>query len=191
MVSITGENLNPNIIEEALYVDGINDICLIKDQESQIPVLLVSVNRFSKKEKVQEISSKIKELISKNSLDSQIGKIDFVTTSFISENDFKKNRKRIAKEYFNGDMLRYSFENNEQEDELNIKVKEYFANALSKKSEEISLDADFFLDEGGTSLDYFALIEMLQHDFGVALVPSEENKLHTVREISDELRRKL
>lgn len=191
VVSITGENLNPNIIEEALYVDGVNDICLIKNQESQIPVLLVSVNRFSKKEKVEEISLKIKELISKNNLDSQIGKIDFVTTSFISENDFKKNRKRIAKEYFNGDMLRYSFENNEQEDELNIKVKEYFANALSKKSEEIPLDADFFLDEGGTSLDYFALIEMLQHDFGVDLVPSEENKLHTVREISDELRRKL
>ena len=189
VVSVTGENLNPNIIEESLFVEGINGLCLIKDKEKQMPVLLVSINRFMKKDKIDEISNQIKALINKNNLGDQIGKIDFVTSEFIVGDEFKKNRKRIENDYFSGTMLRYSFESDKEiEDEINKKVKEYFAIALNKKAEDIALDADFFLDEGGTSLDYFALISKLQNDFEVQITACEENPLHTVRQVSDYLR---
>ena len=86
-------------------------------------------------------------------------------------------------------MSRYYYKNEqEEEDEINKTVKKYFAVALDKKAEDIALDADFFLDEGGTSLDYFALTAKLQNDFGVSLVSNEENPLHTVRQVSDYLR---
>ena len=89
-------------------------------------------------------------------------------------------------------MLRYSFESDQEiEDEINKKVKEYFAETLNKEADEIGLDKDFFLDEGGTSLDYFALIVKLQNDFGISLIPNDENPLHTVRQISDYLRSNL
>ena len=189
MVSISGENLNPNIIEESLFVDDINGLCLIKDKESGAPILLVSVNRFLSRQKLENISTKIKTLIQENNLGNQIGKIDFVTDPFITGDEFKINRKKIAEDYSEGTMLRYSFKNDEEvEDELNKKVKYYFGIALNKKAEDIALDADFFLDEGGTSLDYFALISKLQNDFGVSLISNEENPLHTVRQVSDYLR---
>ena len=189
VVSITGENLNPNIIEESLFVDDINGLCLIKDKESGVPILLVSINRFLSRQKLENISTKIKALIQENNLGNQIGKIDFVTNPFITGDEFKINRKKIEEDYSKGTMLRYSFKNDEEvEDELNKKVKYYFGIALNKKTEDIALDADFFLDEGGTSLDYFALISKLQNDFGVSLISNEENPLHTVRQVSDYLR---
>ena len=192
VVSITGENLNPNIIEESLLVDDINGVCLIKDKDTGVPILLVSINRFMPKKKLDSITSKIKTLIQEYNLGNQIGKIDFVTSPFITGDEFKMNRKKIAKDYFKGTMLRYSFENDQGiEDEINKKVKEYFAETLNKETEEIGLDKDFFLDEGGTSLDYFALIVKLQNDFGVSLIPNDENPLHTVRQISDYLRSNL
>ena len=192
VVSITGENLNPNIIEESLLVDDINGVCLIKDKDTGVPILLVSINRFMPKKKLDSITSKIKTLIQEYNLGNQIGKIDFVTSPFITGDEFKMNRKKIAEDYFKGTMLRYSFENDQEiEDEINKKVKEYFAETLNKETEEIGLDKDFFLDEGGTSLDYFALIVKLQNDFGVSLIPNDENPLHTVRQISDYLRSNL
>ena len=192
VVSITGENLNPNIIEESLLVDDINGVCLIKDKDTGVPILLVSINRFMPKKKLDSITSKIKTLIQEYNLGNQIGKIDFVTSPFITGDEFKMNRKKIAEDYFKGTMLRYSFENDQEiEDEINKKVKEYFAETLNKEADEISLDKDFFLDEGGTSLDYFALIVKLQNDFGVSLIPNDENPLHTVRQISDYLRSNL
>ena len=189
VVSVTGENLNPNIVEELLFVEDTNGVCLIKDKETRVPVLLVSINKFLRKEKVDAISNKIKELINQNNLGNQIGKIDFVTEEFISGDEFKKNRKKIEDRYFSGDMLRYCFETSDElEDEINKTVKKYFAIALDKKAEDIALDADFFLDEGGTSLDYFALISKLQNDMGVNLVATDKNPLHTVRQVSDYLR---
>ena len=192
VVSITGENLNPNIIEESLLVDDINGVCLIKDKDTGVPILLVSINRFMPKKKLDSITSKIKTLIQEYNLGNQIGKIDFVISPFITGDEFKMNRKKIAEDYFKGTMLRYSFESDQEiEDEINKKVKEYFAETLNKEADEIGLDKDFFLDEGGTSLDYFALIVKLQNDFGISLIPNDENPLHTVRQISDYLRSNL
>ena len=192
VVSVTGENLNPNIVEELLYVEDTNGVCLIRDKESRVPILLVSINRFLKKEKVDVISSKIKELINQNNLGNQIGKIEFVTEEFITGDEFKKNRKKIEERYFSGDMSRYCYKNEQdEEDEINKTVKKYFAIALDKSVEDIALDADFFLDEGGTSLDYFALVSKLQSDFNVNLVSTDENPLHTVRQVSDYLRSRL
>ena len=167
-------------------------MCLIKDKETRVPILLVSINRFLKKEKVDAISNKIKTLINQNNLGNQIGKIEFVTEEFIVGDEFKKNRKKIEDRYLSGDMSRYCYKSEiEEEDEINKTVKKYFAIALDKSIEDIALDADFFLDEGGTSLDYFALISKLQNDFNVNIVSSEENPLHTVRQVSDYLRSRL
>lgn len=192
VVSVTGENLNPNIVEELLYVEDTSGVCLIRDKETRVPILLVSINRFLKKEKVDAISNKIKTLINQNNLGNQIGKIEFVTEEFIVGDEFKKNRKKIEDRYLSGDMSRYCYKSEiEEEDEINKTVKKYFAIALDKSIEDIALDADFFLDEGGTSLDYFALISKLQNDFNVNIVFSEDNPLHTVRQVSDYLRSRL
>ncbi|MBR4761675.1 MAG: acyl carrier protein [Clostridia bacterium] len=46
-------------------------------------------------------------------------------------------------------------------------------------------DADFFLDGGGTSLDYFAFVSGLEEEFGVQFPNDGGSGLNTVAAISD------
>ena len=68
-------------------------------------------------------------------------------------------------------------------------MKIFFSVALGKEADEIALDADFFLDGGGASLDYFAMMTKLQEEFGIPFPADGEHGLKTVREISDYIRK--
>ena len=61
------------------------------------------------------------------------------------------------------------------------------AAAVNRSEDEIALDADFFLDLGGTSLDYFAMLTRLRDEFGAAF-PLEDTGFKTVRSIADYIR---
>ena len=71
--------------------------------------------------------------------------------------------------------------------ELIRRISACFAEALGARPEEIGPDADFFLELGGTSLDYFALREELKAELGSSF-PLESAALHTVRQFADYLR---
>ena len=190
VVSLTGENLNPNIIEENLKVDDINDLCLINgEDERELPILLVSINKFIKAEKANQILDNLKAKIKENNLTSQLGKIELIAEPFIRGDDFKKNRKDLAKDYFAGVLSLYSFEMNEKEvdDELTLGLKKLFAVALGKAVEDIHSEADFFADEGGSSLDYFALVGRINDEYGVNLGESEK-PLNSVKDIAQFIR---
>ena len=62
-------------------------------------------------------------------------------------------------------------------------VRSCFAEALSKSPEEIALDANFFLDLGGTSLDYFVLLDVIKTQCNAELPISDGKRFLTVREI--------
>ena len=55
-----------------------------------------------------------------------------------------------------------------------------FAVALNKPESEIGYTADFFLDEGGTSLDYLAIISQLRDEYNIPF-PSGDSSLNTVK----------
>ena len=66
--------------------------------------------------------------------------------------------------------------------DLEADVRSCFATALEKQVDDISPDASFFLDLGGSSLDYFMLLNLLKSKYGIALPSSDEEKLYTVRD---------
>ena len=189
VVSITGENLNPNLIEEKLMVNNINALCLINGRENKTPILLVSVNKYLKPEIAKEVTDQLKIKIKENNLDQQIGKIELIAEPFIKGEEFKVNRKRIEEEYFNGGLSVYSVQNvsNNEDDEISFRIKELFAVALAKKPEELSNESDFFLDEGGTSLDYFVIVSKIQDEYGVNIT-SSENEPHSIKDIANFIR---
>ena len=184
VVSITGENLNPNLIEEKLMVNNINSLCLINGRENKTPILLVSVNKYLKPELSKQVIEELKTKIKENNLDQQIGKIELIAEPFIKGDEFKVNRKRVEEDYFNGGLSIYSTKNvsNDEDDEISYRIKELFATALNKPVNEISSDSDFFLDEGGTSLDYFVIVGKIQDEFEVNIA-SGDNQPHSVKDI--------
>ena len=65
-------------------------------------------------------------------------------------------------------------------DELAQRIREFFSAALNVKTEEIADQADFFLDLGGSSLDYFGMISAIENEFSVKIPVEKSAELSTV-----------
>ncbi len=194
IVSATGENLNPVQIEDGLHCENAKGICLIGGEGGGLAVLLVSVDRHLSGTDGEKLLTEIKRKITERKLTGQVGKIFVTTDDLIVGNEFKLNRRRLKADYESGAMTAWQgnkTENTAVTDELLLKVRTYFAVALSKPADEVGIDSDFFTDEGGSSLDYFALISSLQEDFAVSFPDTATESLRTVGGIAEYLSEKL
>ena len=102
IISVTGENLNPNLIERKLSVDGVEESCLIGGTDGLLPVFLVYLGKKTDENFVNDVTERIKIAAEKNNLVSQIGKICIVSQPLIKGEEFKLNRKRIKSDYYGG-----------------------------------------------------------------------------------------
>lgn len=188
VVSPSGENLNPNIIESKLTVQGTLGVTLTTchAKGKTLPLLIVFVNKYIKPDKLREINALVLEKISELKLSGEIEKIVFTSDSMLKGEEFKLNRQRIKRDYESGEMTVLDISAEEKEEDINLvlaeKVREFFATALNKNTDEISYYSNFFFDEGGTSLDYFALLCELQREFDIGFPSNGEKSLCTIKE---------
>lgn len=182
VISPTGENLNPSLIEDRLTAGGLRDCCLcsVREEGGIVPVLVGSLRSPVTAGSAKAAYDGLRQSLAENGLDGQVQRIVLVREPLLGENDFKLNRSRIAKRLADGgftviDPNSVPAEDGGVDPELIMKVRELFAKALGKGVDEISAAADFFLDCGGTSLDYFAVASELAAEYGVAF-PVESGK---------------
>ena len=181
IVAANGENLNPNLIEQQLNLPGIRGVCLVGGEKS---TLLVSVSRSISYEKMVLLKKSLAEQIKALQLDGLIGRLLFISDPLMLENEFKLNRRRLKNDL--AANLLHPVEPKQTEtvaetDPLWLQIRDMFAAALNKSADEISANADFFLDEGGSSLDYFAMISQMQQEFAVSISMETTAQLHTVQ----------
>lgn len=194
IVSVSGENINPVAVEEVLLPKNANVVCLIAGKDSELPVLLTSVQKGLSREEAESVVKEIRKRMDENNLSAQIGKIYLTCDELITGNEFKLNRKRLKKDYLEGKISRIEFENDDvsgKRDELQEKIRGYFAIVLGKTEEQVGYETNFFLDEGGTSLDYFALIAKLQQDFRIDFPMSVDENLTTVAGMAEYIRERI
>ena len=157
-------------------------------------MFLVYPGKITDENFVNGVTERIRIAAEKNNLVSQIGKILVVGRPLIDTDEFKLNRKRIKNDYYAGKIKPVEYNNAhtvEKTDELTEKVREYFAIALGKDVADVGYDTDFFLDEGGTSIDYFALIAKIQQDYGVDFPSTAENGINTVAGVAEYVRERI
>ncbi len=190
VISESGENLNPFLIEPLLADDPNYQICLIGHTENRqiVPTLLVFAGRHVSAEKYRNVRRNIEKKLQDNRLSTRISNIVFVQEPLISPDDIKINRARLRKQY---DENALSLLNPEritdrgaEDDPVYNYVRELFAAAFGKPAGEFGPDTDFFLDEGGSSLDYFALISKIQEDHDIRFPASQEKTISTIAELS-------
>lgn len=189
IIAPDGENLNPNLIEEQLLLDGVKGVCLIGagSAPKTRPTLLVSVNRFISSDKLAAVDRGVKIKLNELHLDGRVCAVFFTSDSLLKGDEFKLNRRRLKREYESGALTPVSPDRDAPQGELDetaLAIRRMFALALSKPEEEIGYTSDFFLDEGGSSLDYFGIITQLQEYYGVTL-PSDDTTLNTVKGLRD------
>ena len=191
IVGPDGENLNPNAVEPLLKTDGA-EVCLIPANDSGRPatVLLIGVNRMITAEAAEQLRGALIEKIDRLNLTSAISRIALVEGPLLKADEFKLNRVRLRRDYASGALkpLDLSGRTDDAEaDALMRRVRAIVAAAVNREEDGIALDADFFLDLGGTSLDYFAMLTRLRDEFD-APFPLEETGLKTARSIADYIR---
>ncbi|MBK6089757.1 non-ribosomal peptide synthetase [Ruminococcus difficilis] len=182
IVGISGENLNPNLIEPQLKLKDVNEICLIGalDGVNAVPTLVVSVNRFISEEKLTALDHSLKKQLEEMRLNSEIKRILYVSDSLIVGDEFKLNRFRLKQQLEENGFHEVKPLGKDEglQDALAKRLREFFAAALDRSAEDIADSADFFLDLGGTSLDYFGMIAAMETEFSVKI--STEQNLSTV-----------
>lgn len=192
LIASNGENINPYEVEKLFNLDTINETCLIYDSSFTSPILLVGIDRFTSINKFEEIKMELINIVNKNNLTTLVGQIVFVNGSLLKEDEFKLNRKRLLKEYMNHTLSLYDVNKKEDntDDELLNKVKTLFAVALNKDVASITGDLDFFIDGGGTSLDYYVISEAVQEEFHLSIFV-DDKPLSTPHSIAKYIREHL
>ena len=187
IVCRNGENLNALLAEQALKRCGAEELCIFQNAGGKT-VLLVSVKGIYTANALQALSRSITDALQKNKFIDEIEKIVFTTDALLGENDFKISRKKIAKRYAEGgfaivEPVQFKARETNALSELENEVRACFAQALNTCEEEIAVDEHFFLDLGGSSLDYFALADTLQERYQIDISSADGNSLSTVKEI--------
>ncbi len=190
IISENGENLNPCIIEPLLSDDTDYQLCLIGVEQDRMttPVLLVYAGRHISIERYSIVRGKLVKKLQENQLSSFIRKIEFVNDPMMLPEDIKINRSRLRMQYAKGELSVYSPEQSSdtarQCNRYTDYVRELFAAAFDKPADAFGVETDFFMDEGGTSLDYFALITKIQEDHRISFPASQEKTLTTIYDLS-------
>jgi len=181
-----GENLNPVLVEGRLKTAGCDSVCLFADKDN-VPTLIASISRSYSNEKLRETVDSLTLAIRNANLENEIKKIVLTPDPLMDVNEFKISRRRVAMKYSDGGFRVINLNNpdddiSEMISELECEVRECFALALERSVEEVSPTASFFVDLGGSSLDYFTLLNLIKAKFNLSTPISENEGLYTVRD---------
>lgn len=188
IVCENGENLNPIIAEQNLKIPGCENLCVFQDKDGQ-PTLLLSVQNCYTPEQFDAVRRHAAKALSTARLDGEIKKIAITIDPLIAGSDFKLNRKKIARAFAAGEYSIYDAENKDiakkAVSQIEIKMRDCFAEVLGKSPDEIGPNDDFFVDLGGTSLDYFMLMDAVKNEFDVDFPIKDDFSLSTLHDLCE------
>ena len=183
IIASNGENLNPNIIEDRVRLIDTPNLALILDDNKKV-TLLVEVNKYITLDKLIDLDKRMKEKIKENNFATLISKTVYIKESFLKGDEFKINRKRLARDYINNRLLVASLskeENQEIKDAVLDKVVNIIKDILVL--DKVDVNKDIMLDLGANSLDYFAIASSIYDEFEVQIV--DEASGVTLKNASD------
>lgn len=193
IVCENGENLNPALAEQSLKIAGCDALCVIKDEKGY-PTLLISVQNCYDTAKFDAIRRQAADSLKDAKLDGEIKRIEITTEPLITGTDFKINRKKITRLFAAGAYTLYDATDTTIKEKvlslLEESMREVIAQTLGKAACEIGLDDNFFVDLGGTSLDYFVLVDAVKAKFNVDFPVRDDNTLSTLRELCEYVKQK-
>ena len=188
-VGANGEKVNPDEIEENILMTSVIRYCFTTYQGELSLILQISKQNYLVKAEL--ISNEVKSVLSLlKEKGYQIERVYYTFDNIANENAIKVSRKLLEKLIANNEVKLEDFKSfstltNEKHDDLNNEItnrlKKVFAEILGIDIKEISNDSDFFLDLGGTSLDYMALLLKIEQEFEIA-ISFEKKSFSTIKE---------
>ena len=189
-ISSNGENISPDEIEKLINVDNIENYSIVNINNELS--LVIQIKKYLTNVQKEAINKSVIDNINKLDNSFKPNKIYYTFDSLMNENQIKVSRKylleRIEKKEVN--LLKFDDIKTNNTTDLDVdknildKVVEIMAGILDKKIDEINIDAQFFFDLGGTSLDYYNLISEITREFKVEINLDSNSSYYTARSIA-------
>lgn len=193
IVCKNGENLNPELIEGNLFAPNVRNLCLFADKRGT-PTLLASIEYCFSAEKLQSVYKQLRQKLAENHLQDEVTQIALTTDELLGAGEFKLSRKKIAGRYAAGGYVLIDMQNADGYVEgvlsvLEEKIRQCFATALQIDEKEVGMNSDFFTDLGGSSLDYFVLLDTLKTELHLETALAEDARLSTARDFYEAIKK--
>ena len=188
-VGSNGEKIHPDELEKYVLLTSVVRYCFTTYQNEL--VLIIQLSKQNHLIKANSIINEVKSCLAMlKEKGYQIEKVYYTFDDIANENAIKVSRKLLDrmlknKEVKLEDFNSFSLLKDDHQEDLNnettSRLKRIFAEVLGKDIKEISDESDFFLDLGGSSLDYMTLLLKIEQEFETA-ISFKEKSFSTVKE---------
>ena len=188
-VGSSGEKINPDEIEEKVLLTSVVRYCFTTVNNELSLIIQISKRNYTVK--AESITSEVKECLkSLKEQGYQIDKVYYTFDNIANENAIKVSRKILDRLINNKEVELLDFSSfanlvetskEEIDNEISNRIKKVFAEVLNRDIKDIHEDSDFFLDLGGSSLDYMSLLLKIEQEFEIAISFSKKS-FSTVKE---------
>ena len=189
-----GENINPDQIELLFHLSKANRYSVLNIQNQL--TLVIEISKYLSKDTIVEIYKDACEC--NNELDSslRVSKIYFTYDPIQAETAIKVSRQYLLKQLENKKVSLVKIDEIKEKNQ-DILVNQEILDFIIKSFKEVlmvdtvSKDSNFFFDLGGSSLDYFSLISLLNQHFNINITFEDEKNYHTPLDLALEVERLL
>lgn len=190
IIGENGENISPDEIEKEFLIQGALNFSVMGDQNKEKLIMVVQLPKDILKITLYRINESINEQNNKLPLSSRITKIYYTYDPIMSASAIKVSRKYLENNILNKEIKLLTineigvseFTNENANEELQTIILELFSKTLGIPSQDIDLNANFMLDLGGTSLDYFSLVSAINEKFNIDLKMDYEHMAYSVND---------
>jgi acyl carrier protein len=189
-ISTNGENISPDEIEKLLDIENIENYSIL-NYKNELS-LIIQVKKYLTNIQKDKINESVINNVNKLDNSFKPTKIYYTFDPLMNENAIKVSRKYLLDKLEKNEVNLLEFKDikTEVKEDLDVdsnildKVIDIMANVLDKSKDEINIDANFFHDLGGSSLDYYNLISMITTEFKVEINLDSNSSFYTARSIS-------
>lgn len=176
IISESGENVNPELIKMAFSLSEALGFEIIPTPEGDAPMLVVRLPIDADEALLGKIKEEIEGANGALPTAVRVRAVRYTFDPLMREKDIKISRTYLKRAIENGEIK--LFEANEilssvrpvcELSSVGEELRAIFARILDLQPSEISEEANFMTDLGGSSLDYYELISEIDKHFGVRL----------------------
>ncbi len=167
----SGENINPDMVEKHLFVEGVNEVCVIGDGNGA--TVVAEVSKSLRGNDLEDVRTRISERAFETPLKGNVTRIILTRDNLIPAGDFKVSRKSLKRRLEQGliNEVKPSDTANavvtEETESIGLlpEIIEIIASCTGKAPSEFGPDTDLFADKGISSLDYFEIISEISRKY--------------------------
>ena len=163
--------------------------------ENQL-TLVIEISKYLSKDTIVEMYNDACECNNKLDSSLRVSKIYFTYDPIQAETAIKVSRQYLLKQFENKKVTLVKIDEIQKKNP-NVIVNQEILDFIIKSFKEVlmvdtvSKDSNFFFDLGGSSLDYFSLISLLNQKFNINITFENEKNYHTPLDLALEVERLL